>query len=283
MTLIRLDSPEKIKLDSIDTRERTPLTKEDAEKEMVTLSEELEDLQEALYAAGVNGALIVLQGRDTAGKDGTLKAVAGAMNPVGIRIASFKVPTPLELSHDFLWRIHSQTPGRGEIVYFNRSHYEDVLVVRVHNLAPEEVWKERFDHINDFEKVLSDSGIIILKFYLHISKEEQEQRLLDREKEPKKAWKLNPGDWKEREFWDDYTRAYEDVLEKCSTKYAPWYIIPSDQKWYRNLIVARAVVEALSPYKKEWQEKLDNIGKTQKAALEVMRQQEEKAKNARGK
>jgi len=216
---------------------------------------------------------VVLQGRDTSGKDGTLKAVGGVMNSVGIRIASFKVPTAEEVAHDFLWRIHSQTPRKGEVTFFNRSHYEDVLVVRVHKLVPEEVWKRRYNHINAFEELLTDSGTIVVKFYLHISKGEQEQRLLEREADASKAWKLSPGDWQEREFWSDYTRAYEDALSKCATERAPWYIVPADQKWYRNLAIAETLVETLRPYRARWEKKLAAYGEEQKAALIALRAQ----------
>jgi PPK2 family polyphosphate:nucleotide phosphotransferase len=214
---------------------------------------------------------VVLQGRDTAGKDGTLKSVAGAMNPVGVRIAPFKVPTPLELSHDFLWRMHQQTPGIGEIVFFNRSHYEDVLVVRVHNLIAEKMWRKRYDHINAFEDLLADSGVILVKFFLHISYEEQEKRLLAREVEPGKAWKLNPGDWEERKYWDEYTEAYEDAIGKCSTAHAPWYVIPSDKKWYRNLAIAEALIDELKPYKDGWLQKMERLGAEKRAALDTVR------------
>lgn len=250
------------------------MTREQAVKQLETLGEELADLQELLYAAGQNGLLVVLQGRDTSGKDGALKKVAGAMNPVGVRIASFKVPSPAELSHDFLWRIHRETPGRGDVVFFNRSHYEDVLVVRVHGLAPEAVWKKRYASINAFEELLHDSGIIIAKFYLHISKEEQEERLLAREAAPEKAWKLNPNDWKERTFWDDYTSAYEDALGRCATSYAPWYIVPSDRKWFRDVAIAEALVETLRPYRRGWEAKLAALSKTQRAAVDAFRRGE---------
>jgi polyphosphate kinase 2 (PPK2 family) len=169
-----------------------------------------------------------------------------------------------------------QTPGKGETVIFNRSHYEDVLVVRVHDLAPKEVWKERYETINEFEDVLTKSGTIILKFFLYITKEEQEQRLLEREADPSKAWKLSAGDWKEREFWDDYIEAYESVLEKCSTKNAPWHIIPANEKWFRNLAVVEAIYEALKPYEKGWAKKLEAIGEKAKAEIAQFKAEAEK-------
>ena len=213
----------------------------------------------------------MLQGRDTAGKDGAIKSVAGAMNPAGTRVASFKVPTPVERSHDFLWRVHKETPDLGETVFFNRSHYEDVLVVRVHKLAPEPVWKARYEHINHFENLLTDSKTIVVKFFLHISKEEQERRLLDREATPEKAWKLNAGDWQERAFWDDYSAAYDDVIERCSTEKAPWYVVPADHKWFRNVAIAEALLETLRPYKAGWKATLDTLATEQKAALVALR------------
>jgi PPK2 family polyphosphate:nucleotide phosphotransferase len=217
--------------------------------------------------------LIVLQGRDAAGKDGAIKHVAGAFNPRGIHVASFGVPTPEEREHDFLWRIHKHAPrkGKGEISIFNRSHYEDVLVVRVHDLVPKPVWKERYDHINDFEEMLAEHGTIVLKFFLHISKAEQEKRLLEREEDAKTAWKLNANDWKEREKWGDYSDAYEEVFERCSTRHAPWHIVPADAKWYRNLVVAEAVRDALAPYKKAWEDKLERDGRARSAELAQFR------------
>lgn len=267
----RLDKPGNVDLSGLETKEDGGLTKEEGEARLAQLSERLFDLQELLYAAGQNAVLVVLQGRDTSGKDGTLKAVAGAMNPVGINVASFKGPTPLELAHDFLWRVHAQAPPLGQVTFFNRSHYEDVLVVRVRSLAPEKVWKKRYGHINHFEELLAESGVIVVKFFLNISKEEQEERLLAREEEAEKAWKLNPGDWAEREYWDDYTAAYADALGKCAAPHAPWFIVPSDRKWFRNLAVAEALVDTLRPYEDSWRERLNEIGAKQKAALAEMR------------
>lgn len=270
MLVQRFEAPEKIRLDDIPTK--TGLERAEAERRFAPLAAELSELQELLFAAGTHSLLVVLQGRDTAGKDGTLKAVAGALNPAGTRVVAFKVPTPAELAHDFLWRIHRETPGRGEAVFFNRSHYEDVLVVRVHDLAPEPVWKRRYDQIREFEALLTETGTIVVKFYLHISKGEQEKRLREREEEPAKAWKLNPGDWKERALWDDYTRAYEDAIAKCATRHAPWHVVPADDKPARNVAIAHTLVEALRPYKKEWLATLEALGARQKAALDALRQ-----------
>jgi PPK2 family polyphosphate:nucleotide phosphotransferase len=213
------------------------------------LVQELEGLQEILYAEHKHKVLIVLQAMDTGGKDGTIRRVFEGVNPQGVRVASFKVPTGVELDHDYLWRIHQQVPGRGEIVIFNRSHYEDVLAVRVHDLVPPEVWGARYEQINNFEKMLSEEGTTILKFFLHISLAEQKQRLKDRLDDKTKWWKYNPGDLKERALWDQYMQAYEDVLNKTSTEHAPWYVVPADHKWYRDWIVAGTIVEALRDLK----------------------------------
>ncbi|QRN99380.1 polyphosphate kinase 2 family protein [Archangium violaceum] len=262
---------EKVRLESIPTEPPKNVDRDEAKRELETLGEELFDLQDLLWGARMNSVLIVLQGRDTAGKDGTIKGVAGFLNPRGVSVTSFGVPTEEEREHDFLWRIHRHTPRKGELAIFNRSHYEDVLVVRVQKLVPESLWKERYGHIRDFEELLVEHGTIILKFFLHISREEQEKRLLSREKEPRKAWKINAGDWEDREHWDDYTKAYEEVLSRTSSKQAPWTIVPADTKWYRNLVVARALVEALRPHRDTWQKKLDQIGVSKKAELEAWR------------
>jgi PPK2 family polyphosphate:nucleotide phosphotransferase len=240
------------------------------------LCDELTRLQELLYAASDHSVLVALQGRDTSGKDGTIKTVMGPLNSLGCNVASFKVPTEKELSHDFLWRIHQHAPAKGEITIFNRSHYEDVLVVRVHNLAPESVWRKRYDHINAFERLLADSDTVILKFYLHISKKEQEERLLEREQDRTKYWKLSAGDWKEREYWNAYTRAYEDAINRCSAPHAPWFIVPANKKWFRNLAVAEAVVNALKPFEKAWLKKMDEIGRKAKAEIEEFRSHQRK-------
>jgi len=220
-------------------------SKKEAAKELQENLERLHSLQEMLYAQGEHVLLIVLQAMDTGGKDGAIEHVMGAFNPQGVRVTSFKVPTEEELAHDFLWRVHTATPRRGMIGIFNRSHYEDVLVVRVKNLVPEEVWGQRYDHINAFERLLADSGVTIVKFFLHISKEEQKERLLERQNTPEKQWKFAPGDLEERTRWDDYMAAFEDALTRCNQDYAPWYVIPSDRKWYRNLAVSRVLIETM--------------------------------------
>ncbi|MCU0490804.1 MAG: polyphosphate kinase 2 family protein [Chloroflexaceae bacterium] len=261
----------KVKLADYDPRHTNGIERAQAETEFAALAQEIDDLQELLYAAGSHSLLVILQGMDTSGKDGTIRNVFGLVDPLGCRTESFKVPTAEELAHDFLWRVHKVTPGRGELAIFNRSHYEDVLVVRVHNLVSESVWRKRYRQINDFEHVLAEANTIILKFYLHISKEEQEERLLAREQEVEKAWKLSAGDWKERQFWDDYQRAYEEALSQCSTEAAPWHIVPADRKWYRNFAVAHTVVQTLRPYKEQWLAKLAKVGDEAKAELAAMR------------
>jgi PPK2 family polyphosphate:nucleotide phosphotransferase len=198
-----------------------------------------------LYAEHKHKVLIVLQAMDSGGKDGTIRHVFDGVNPQGVKVASFKVPTKEELDHDYLWRVHEHTPGKGEIVIFNRSHYEDVLVVRVHDLVPRPVWRRRFKHIRDFERILADEGTTILKFFLHIDLEEQKERFQARLDTPHKRWKFRLGDLEERKLWDSYHKAYEDAITKTSTKWAPWYIIPANRKWYRNLVISRIIVETL--------------------------------------
>jgi PPK2 family polyphosphate:nucleotide phosphotransferase len=205
----------------------------------------LEDLQYLMYAENRRALLIILQAMDAGGKDGLIRHVITAFNPQGCTVTSFKVPTEEEAEHDFLWRIHRAVPRRGDVGVFNRSQYEDVLVVRVHNLVPRNVWTRRFDMINDFEKHLTDNNVTILKFFLNISKEEQKKRLLARREDPRKRWKYSPGDLEERKHWADYMRAYEDVLSRCSTSGAPWFVIPSDRKWFRNLAVSQIIVDTL--------------------------------------
>jgi PPK2 family polyphosphate:nucleotide phosphotransferase len=218
---------------------------DDAVVEIQRDRQRLRELQEILYAERKRSLLICLQAMDTGGKDGTISHVLGAMNPQGCRVASFKQPSAEDLAHDFLWRVHRVTPARGEAVIFNRSYYEDVLVVRVHNLVPKSAWSLRYEQINAFERTLVENGTHILKFYLHISKDAQLRRFKDRLDDPAKQWKISESDYEERKYWDDYVAAYEDALSRCSTDYAPWFVIPADHKWFRNLAVARIVVEYL--------------------------------------
>ena len=235
------------------------------------LGEELNELHEIMQAAQHHSLLMILQGMDTSGKDGTIRHVLGRVNPQGCDVFSFKVPTEEELAHDFLWRIHKVTPGKGLMSIFNRSHYEDVLVARVHNLVPEAIWSRRYKEINHFEKLLADNNTIILKFFLHISADEQEQRLLEREQNKDKAWKITADDWVDRQRWEDYQRAYEDALSKCSADFAPWYIVPANHKWYRNLSIAHVLVETMRPYKDEWKAQLELRGHRELEKLKQLR------------
>ncbi|MFN8444946.1 MAG: polyphosphate kinase 2 family protein [Caldilineaceae bacterium] len=260
----RIKPGEKVNLESFDASESKAFKgdKEEGLAELAKLNERLEELQELLYAENKHKVLIVFQAMDAGGKDGTIRSVFEGVNPQGVKVAAFKVPTPDELAHDYLWRIHKQTPGKGEIVIFNRSHYEDVLVVRVHNIVPETVWHKRYDHIRNFEQLLADEGTTILKFYLHIDLDEQKQRLQERLDDAKKRWKFNIGDLDERKLWPQYMRAFEDAIEKTSTDDAPWYVIPANRNWYRNLVVSQIIVDTLEALKMKYpaeQEGLDNV------------------------
>ncbi len=239
-----------------------------ARAELELLGAELGGLQELLAAAQHHSLLVVLQGMDASGKADTIFQVLSQVNPQGCEVLAFKGPTLRELAHDFLWRVHRGAPGRGVIGIFNRSHYEDVLIVRVRNLVPEKAWSQYYAAINDFEELLAQNDTIIVKFFLHISNEEQEKRLLARQKDKTDAWKLSAADWAERTYWDDYQAAYEDALSKCSTDEAPWYIVPANQKWSRNLLVARTLVHTLRPYKDQWLDKLVVRGKQELARIE---------------
>lgn len=228
--------------------------KEEGEEALKPLNKMVEQLQELLYAENKHKLLIVFQAMDAGGKDGTIREVFEGVNPQGVKVASFKVPTKEELAHDYLWRVHKHTPGNGEIVIFNRSHYEDVLVVRVNNYVDKKVWKKRYDHIKNFEKILADEGTTILKFYLHISKDEQKERFQERLDKKHKNWKFSLGDLDVRKQWDDYMKAYEEMLEKTSTDYAPWYIIPANRKWYRNIVISKIIIETLENLKMKFPE-----------------------------
>jgi len=241
-----------------------------ARAELEQLGTELGELQELLAAAHHQSLLVVLQGMDTSGKADTIYQVLSHVNPQGCEVRSFKVPSPRELDHDFLWRVHRVTPGKGVIGIFNRSHYEDVLVVRVHSLVPQEAWSRRYTAINDFERLLVQNDMILLKFYLHMSNDEQERRLLAQQKNQTDAWKLSTADWAERKYWNEYQDAYQEAFSKCSTEEAPWYIVPANQKWYRNLLVARTLVSTLRPYKEEWEAQLVERGERELALLEQL-------------
>lgn len=233
--------------------------KASANKEVRKLRRKLIEMQKLLWAENKNRLLIVLQAMDAGGKDGTIRSIFKGVNPQGVKVANFKVPTPVELAHDYLWRVHQKTPGSGEIVIFNRSHYEDVLVVRVKSLAPKKVWGKRYQHIVNFERMLADEGTTIIKFFLNISKEEQKSRLLERVEEKHKQWKFNPGDIEERKYWDDYMTAFEDAINKTSTNFAPWYVIPANRNWYRDLVVSRLIVDRLEGLKMNYPSPIENI------------------------
>jgi len=233
--------------------------KKTAVTEFKAARDELIDLQNRFYAANQHKLLIVFQAMDAGGKDGTIRNVFRGVNPQGVRVHSFKAPSKVELDHDFLWRVHTAVPAQGMIGVFNRSHYEDVLVVRVNNIVPESVWRPRYEHINQFEKLLHDTGTTILKFFLHISKEEQAERFQARLDDPKKHWKFSLEDLEKRKVWDDYMAAYEEMLNRCTTPWAPWYVIPADQKWYRNLAITRIIVDTLKELNPQYPENQDDL------------------------
>lgn len=268
----RVEPGKRVHLGRHDPADTAGLTKEEGQERLQQLDAELSELQELLYAAGRQSLLLILQGLDTSGKDGTIKRVLKEVNPAGCQVVNFKVPTTSELAHDFLWRVHAGAPARGQLGVFNRSHYEDVLVVRVHDLVPEATWRARYAQINAFERLLTENGTIVVKCFLHISKDEQEARLLAREEDVTKAWKLSAGDWVERRSWDAYTAAYEDALRECSTDNAPWQIVPADKKWFRNLAVAQLLADALRPYKDGWLDHLTKLGERQLTAVRAARE-----------
>jgi PPK2 family polyphosphate:nucleotide phosphotransferase len=267
----KVEPGSRVKLGEHDPRYDADVKRKDAEAELAELATEIDELQELLYGAGTHSLLVIMQGMDTSGKDGTVRKVFSQISPLGSYVHPFKVPTQEELGHDFLWRVHRVAPQKGMIGIFNRSHYEDVLVVRVHNIVPEKAWRKRYRMINDFEHLLTESGTIVLKLFLHISKEEQEERLLAREQDPTKSWKLSPGDWQERERWDDYMAAYAEALSECSTDAAPWHIVPADRKWYRNYAVASLVAKTMRGYRESWLEKLGSVGDAAVAELKELR------------
>lgn len=268
----KVDAGSKVKLKDYNPDDTDKLSdRASADQELQALSNELSELQELLAAAQQHSLLVVLQGMDTSGKDGTIRHVLSHVNPQGCNVHSFKAPTQEELSHDFLWRVHRVTPGNGVLGIFNRSHYEDVLVGRVQNLVPEKVWSRRYQAINNFEQLLTENHMIILKFYLHISYDEQERRLIAREQDKDKAWKISAEDWEDRKYWKDYELAYEDALSKCSTDKAPWYIVSANHKWYRNLAVAHTIVHTMRQYKDEWKAGLEARGQQELQRLKEMR------------
>ena len=255
----RVEPGSKVRLARFDPNDTHGRSRARSDQELQRGLDRLTDLQDRLWAEQKHPILIVLQGIDAAGKDGTVRHVMTAFNPMGCIVTSWKAPTPIELAHDYLWRIHQRTPGAGEISIFNRSHYEDVLVVRVHDLVPKDVWSKRYDQINAFEETLAAAGTTILKFFLLIDRDEQRQRLQARLDDPTKQWKFRVRDLAERKLWDSYTAAYEAMLERCSTAAAPWYVIPSNKKWFRNLAVADIVADTLDELKPAYPASPDDL------------------------
>jgi PPK2 family polyphosphate:nucleotide phosphotransferase len=241
----RIPPGKPVRLDDFDPAFKGKHGKSHALRRTQELCAKMGELQQKLFAERKRSLLICLQALDAGGKDGVIKHVIGSMNPEGCDVANFKEPTQEELAHDFLWRVEAKTPKRGDVAIFNRSHYEDVLIVRVHNLVPKDVWSRRYEDINSFERLHVENGTRILKFFLHISKEEQLRRFEQRLDDPTKRWKISESDYSEREYWDDYVRAYEDALAKCNTKDAPWFVIPADHKWFRDLAVSEIIVATL--------------------------------------
>ncbi len=248
MKQLRVPKAEKFRLDHVDPTDTSAFDgkKGEAEEHIEKLRSKLDELQELLYADHRHAVLVVLQGMDTAGKDGVIRHVFQGVSPQGVQVAAFKAPTPAELDHDFLWRVHPQTPGKGHISIFNRSHYEDVLAVRVHGLVPQTLWEARYRAINEFERELSEEGTTVLKFFLHISRDEQRSRLRARLDDPTKRWKFSPSDLHEREFWSQYQEAYQEMIERTNSDVAPWYVVPSDHKWFRNWAISKVLVEELA-------------------------------------
>jgi PPK2 family polyphosphate:nucleotide phosphotransferase len=260
----RVKTGSKVDLSKIEAGFHDDYEEDEATEQLDKFSQRLSELQAEMYAENKHALLIVLQAMDAGGKDGTIHHVMGAMNPQGCSVVGFKVPTAEELAHDYLWRIHKMTPRKGQMTVFNRSHYEDVLVVRVHNLVPKEVWSKRYNEINAFERHLANSGTTIVKFFLHIDKEEQLQRFRDRLDEADKQWKISDSDYTEREYWEDYQMAYEEALGKCSFNYAPWYVIPANHKWFRNLAVSQILVDTMESWKMNYPEPTVDLAQIKK-------------------
>jgi len=274
-----VDGRRKVRLDDFDPADTAGLEKADALERIDKLGAELSELENLLTYAGTHALLVVLQGRDASGKDGAIRKVLEFSNIQQAVVHAFKVPTPVERAHDFLWRVHAAAPPRGSMALFNRSHYEDVLAARVHRIVPPAVWQGRYAHINAFERLLIDADVIVLKFYLHISRDEQYARLKAREKDPRTAWKLNPEDWREVPLWDAFTAAYEDAINKCATREAPWHIVPADKKWFRTLAVLERMVLALRPYRKPWLATLKDMARERLKQIQALRRQAKRAKD----
>jgi PPK2 family polyphosphate:nucleotide phosphotransferase len=267
------DGSRKVSLAKLDTDGATHIRKEAGLEELETWGAEFAELGNLLTYAGTHALLVVLQGRDASGKDGSIRKILDFSNIQNAHVAPFKVPTEEEKAHDFLWRVHGVAPARGHIALFNRSHYEDVIAARVHKLVPEPVWKRRYAHINAFEQLLVDSDVIVVKFFLHVSRDEEIERLYAREKDPRTAWKLNPNDWRELPLWDEVTAAYEDAINRCATPEAPWYMVPSDKKWFRNLAIVQRLVLELRPYRAFWLQTLKEMGRQALKDIRALRAQ----------
>jgi PPK2 family polyphosphate:nucleotide phosphotransferase len=270
---IKVDGSRRARLDDVDPADTAGVDKDEGLERIERLGTELAELENLLTYAGTHALLVVLQGRDASGKDGSIRKILEFTNVQNAYVKPFKVPTEEERAHDFLWRAHAAVPRLGYMALFNRSHYEDVLAARVHRLVPEHVWRDRYDHINAFERLLVDANVIVLKFCLHISRDEQYDRLRAREKDPRTAWKLNPEDWREIPLWDEMTLAYEDMLARCATRDAPWYLVPANKKWFRNLAVMERLVLTLRPYRKVWLATLREIGKSATKEIRALRAQ----------
>jgi len=279
----RVEPGSKVELGTIDAgfKDRHQ-SQEQALPEIEAYRQKLHDLQYLMYAEGKRSLLICLQGRDAAGKDGTINHVLGAMNPQGCTVTGFKVPSREEAAHDFLWRCHRAVPEKGHVAIFNRSHYEDVLVQRVHKMVPKKVWSARYAHINNFEKLLYDNGTHILKFYLHIDPDEQLERFKQRIDDPARHWKISDGDYAERPYWDAYTEAFEDALSRCSTEHAPWFIIPANRKWVGNLAISRIVTEALESLNMQFPEPTVDIVEIKKKYHAIVAEEKEKKEEPGG-
>lgn len=266
---VKIDGRKRIRLKDCDPGDTGGVDKEEGLARVDKLGQEFQELANLLAFAGQHALLIVLQGRDASGKDGSIRKILDYCNVLNFRVESFKVPTEEERAHDFLWRVHRVVPRRGQLTVFNRSHYEDVIAARVHKLVPKERWQARYEQINAFEQLLADNDTLLLKFYLHVSREEQHQRLLEREQGPRTAWKLSASDWRELPLWNDTTRAYEDALNRCSSPDRPFYLVPADKKWFRNLAILERLVATLRPLRAGWLEHLQQVGKT---SLQEIRQ-----------
>jgi PPK2 family polyphosphate:nucleotide phosphotransferase len=268
-----VDGRRKVRLDDFDPADTAGLDKPEGLERIQKLGSELSELENLLTYAGTHALLVVLQGRDASGKDGAIRKILEFSNIQQAVVHPFKVPTPVERAHDFLWRVHAVAPPRGSMALFNRSHYEDVLAARVHGIVPPAVWKGRYTHINAFERLLVDADVIVLKFYLHVSRDEQYERLKAREQDPRTAWKLNPEDWREVPLWDDFTEAYEDAINKCATPDAPWHIVPADKKWFRTLAILERMVLALRPYRQPWLDTLKHMARERLKEIRALRRQ----------